>query len=364
MEGALVWKIATILFSLPILANADAPNAEWLSTTRSLSMGNVGIASADDPATAMFYNPAALGRVKKTSVEIFNPQIEFGTGVFRASRSSSSLGKNFGLTSIKPALIQSPFTPSYLGASLYPNITAQNFAFGILAQSQAVSYYNPRTMRIVYQSRYLLMPTMGISLGLLGGRFRLGAAFRAIQITENDKQAALSQGSIGYRMDAAEGFGFGVDVGTLISLPVPGLPTLGFVARNLGDTMFPSEAPSGFATGTVTRHDKVPMTYDASFALFPKLAQRSVFTIAADYRDVTNVTNTDFARRLNFGIEMNLSRVLFLRAGMTRGYWSAGFGLSSKHGSLDIGTYSEELHPTRYNDLEDRRISIRYGSRF
>src|SRR5688572_18764288 len=79
---------------LPGLAYADVLNGEWVSTTRSLTMGNVGIASAEDPTTATFYNPAGLARAKKAVVEVFNPQFDFGTGVFSSSNSVVDWGKH------------------------------------------------------------------------------------------------------------------------------------------------------------------------------------------------------------------------------------------------------------------------------
>lgn len=358
MDGRLV----LLCLFIPAIANADAVNNEWLSTTRALTMGNVGIASATDSSTAMFYNPAALARQKKTTVEFFNPQMEVGTGVF-AMGGASNLSKHSALSKVRPLLQQNAGKASSLGFSLYPNLSAQNFNFGILMKAEGASVDDGTNL--TYQSKNLLVPTLGLSMGLLGGRFRWGVAVRGIQISENDRLVETGTTSaIGYTMDMAEGFGIGLDSGVLLSLPWASLPTLGFVARNIGDTSFPSEANFSIAQGTSTRKEKIKMTYDGGFSIAPKIGQRSTLTFAVDYRDIMNENGVNDKRRLNIGMEFDVSKTLFFRFGYGRGYWTTGLGVGSKYGSLDFGTYSEELDRTSFNGIEDRRISLRYGSRF
>jgi hypothetical protein len=359
MDGCLA---LLVLLFLPNLSFADAANAEWVSTTRALTMGNVGIANATDGTSAMFYNPAALARQKKTTVELFNPQFDIGTGVFTMG-GSSNIGKHSALSRVRPLLSVNKNSVSSAGFSLYPNLSAQNFNFGILMKAEGASVDDGTNL--IYRSRYLLIPTMALSMGALGGRFRLGVALRGIQISENDKNVLnTTTSTIGYSMDMAEGFGIGLDAGALISLPWASLPTLGFVARNVGDTSFPSSASYSIAAGTSTKHDKIKMTYDGGFSIAPKLGQKSTFTFAADYRDILNVHGINDKRRLNLGFEIDYQRVLFFRAGYGRGYWTAGLGIGSRFGSLDLGTYSEELSATGFNGIEDRRVSLRFGSKF
>lgn len=361
MDGCLSKILILFLFGISS-ALADKVNNEWMSTTRSLSMGNVGVGSAEDATTAAFYNPAALARTKKTVVEIFNPQVDIGSGVVSASSGYSDYGKHLGLSQVEPLLRRAPGKSSYLGFGLFPNFQMQNFNFGILVKAEGGAYYD-NNGNFVYRSKYLVMPSMGLSMSAMGGRFRLGVAVRGIQITENDKSTTTVNG-IGYMTSAQEGFGVGLDGGALFSLPWVALPTVGFVARNIGDTSFPGGAPVPVGVGGSTAHEKIKMTYDGSFALFPKFGKSNVFTIAADYRDMLNKNHVDFKRRMNLGFEMSFGKSIFLRAGLGRGYWTAGLGLASKFGSLDMGTYAEELDPSAFRSREDRRVSIRYGLKF
>lgn len=361
MDGCLKSIVAAAVVALfSGAARADRLNNEWNSTTRNLSMGNVGIASSEDPTSAMFYNPAALSRAKRSSFEVMNPQLDLGLGAFTL-QGAGKLPENLSLGKIQPALRKAPHKASSLGFSLYPNFYTRNFNFGILLSAQGSSFFDGTNT--VYKSRYLVMPTAAVTAAILNGRFRLGLAARGISLTENDQKSPATSG-LGYRINAAEGLALGVDAGALLALPWAGLPTIGLVARNVLGTEFRSGAPVGFATSSVGRPGRIPMSVDAGFAIFPKVNQRSTLTIAADYRDALNATGASFLRHLNLGTELALSKTLYLRAGVSRGYWTAGFGLTSKMGSLDIGSYAEELDATDFRGHQDRRISFRYGSRF
>lgn len=361
MDGSL-FRLTLALLGFSQLAWADQVNNEWLSGTRALSMGNVGIASADDTETTMFYNPAGLTRNKRTTLEIFNPQIEFGTGVFKLARNQGDYGKQLSLAGTQPLLQLKPHKASYLGYSLYPNVNSQNFGFGLLWRQEAVSYLNSQD-KLEYHSRYLMIPTMGLAMNLLGNRFRVGAAVRAVQITANNRTADPTAAGVGYKKNAEEGFGLGLDAGAMLSLPWAGLPTLGFVARNAGNTSFSGSAPYPQGDGTVTKPGRIKMTYDAGIAFFPK-SQRNSFLFAIDYRDVLNNTNVNSLRHVNIGTEFGFKKAFFLRFGYGRGYWTAGFGLNSKYGSFDLGTYGEELDARNFREIEDRRISLRLTTKF
>jgi hypothetical protein len=362
MDGRLFRLVgALLLVSAP--AFADAVNNEWYSSTRALSMGNVGISSAEDSITAMFYNPGALTRNKHTVLEIFNPQLEIGKGVFTIAGSGAGYGKQLSLKDTQPLLMEHPHKASYMGYSLFPNVHAQNFGFGILWRQEAVSYINSQD-KLEYHSRYLLLPTMGIAMNLMGNHLRLGVGFRAIQITENNRKVDPDADGVGYKKDPEEGFGIGADVGALFSLPWSSLPTLGVVARNVGDSTFTGGAPFPQGEGIARMPGRIKMTYDGGFSISPKIGQRDTLIFAIDYRDIQNVSYVDTRRHVNIGLELGFKKSFFLRTGFGRGYWTAGFGLASKYGSFDFGTYGEELDARNFQGIQDRRYSLRFGSKF
>lgn len=370
MDGRLFRALlfAVLMTAAPGLGRADKLNNEWVSTTRSLSMGNTGIASAEDPTTAAFYNPAALAKLKKPVVEFFNPQMELGTGVFSLSGSILEWGKHGTYSASKEMVKAKPGKISSVGMSIFPNISSQNFSFGVLGRLHRWSHYDKNDGAWKYYSRYLVMPTMGLSMASLGGRFRLGLAVRMIQVTKTEgvepDTAATTTATLSN--STRHGLGIGLDGGMLFTLPWAWLPTIGAVARNVGDTSFPTEGlvKIGTATDSGKTHDQIKMTYDAAFAVSPKLGSRDVLTLAVDYRDVTNRTGGDPIRHFNMGFELSASKKFFFRAGVSQGYWTAGLGLASKEGAFDIGTHADELHPTKYKAVEDRHISMRITKKF
>ncbi|HEY8280082.1 MAG TPA: hypothetical protein VIH99_10685 [Bdellovibrionota bacterium] len=364
MDGCLFWGLLALL-SLPDLASADAVNNEWYSTTRARSMGNVGIASADDPSTAAFFNPAALARGKKTTLEVFNPQLEFGGGIFSMSGALTDMGKQSGYTKSKPLLIAHPGQASSAGYAIYPNVSSQNFSFGILASADSWSYYNRNKDAYNHHGSTLFIPTLGMSMGALGNRFRLGWAVRGVQIYETRLTEKASATSDVVEVNrSGSGFGIGLDAGVLLTLPWGGLPTIGATARNIGDTAFPMAPLVPFGPKEERRHDRIKMTYDGGFSISPKSGQNSQVTFAVDYRDITDVTKADIVRKFNAGLEFSISKVIYLRGGFSQGYATGGFGLNSKFGAFDFGTYGEELDDRGFQGFLDRRYSLRFTRRF
>ena len=363
--GCLVLLGALTAFATPGRAYAlvDPVNSEWHSTARALAMGNAGIATAEDPDTAMFYNPAALASNRRFEFSVFNPQFEFSTSNFTlgGAKDMTDLGS---LDTTVPHLRENRGTPAQFGFSLYPNVSAKNFALGILVSAESGSVMK-KNGDLIIRSQYLIIPTIGLTVGMLSGIIKIGAALRIINLTTNNKVVPVAQQGVqGYRRDAEEGFGLGVDVGTLIQLPWASLPTFGAVARNIGDTSLSKGAFYPYATGTAVGANRVPMMIDGAFAIQPKLGQTTVLKFAMEFRDTQDKSHVATARKVNVGFELGFNKRLFLRMGGSQGYWSAGFGLSGKSASLDITTYGEELDPTKFQEIEDRRVAISYGGRF
>lgn len=367
MDGTQVKRGAflSILFLLGFLlsnpAKADVVNAEWYSTARALTMGNAGLTLGGDPATAMFYNPAALAGNRRPSFEFFSPQISVGTGNFSIG-GIFDIVDQLSLDKIAQSLSDQQGKAVHFGFSLYPNFSSKNFGAGMLISFEASAAVG--TDGTLYQTmESYVIPTAGISVGLFSGLFKIGAAVRAIQSTRKIA-ANTTLTNLSYTDGAEEGFGIGLDAGFIWTLPWAWLPTFAGVVRNIGGTDLTGGALFGLVGSNKVPHTKLDMMFDGGFSVEPKLGQRTVLRIAADYRDATDTTNTNLMRKVNLGLELGIRRRIFFRGGVSQGYWTAGFGLSGKRGSLDLGTYGEEIHPTDFQSVEDRRIVIRYGSKF
>lgn len=360
MDGRILFLV---LLAAIRVANADKVNAEWYSSARALGMGNAAISCAEDPASAMFYNPAALARNKKFNFELFTPHIEMGLGNFKLNSESAKISEQTKLDKADPALQKNPETATYFGASLYPNFYAQNFAFGVLIRHETSAYRRRVTNELLYRARFMVIPTMGFSMSMFNGMWKFGVAARVIQLTENDKITS-NYTDQGFFSAASEGAGLGLDGGWLWTFPLDFKPTIGVVVRNIGDTSFPGGTSMGIGESPISSHDSEKQKYDLGFSIAPKIGKRSIYTIALDYRDVGNESNTLAGRKINFGMEAEFNHWFYLRGGARAGYWTAGLGFGGKNGTLDLGTYADELDPQKFREVEDRRVFLRYGGRF
>ncbi len=372
MDGIHSWRGITLyclLLSGVLVsknANADSVNTEWYSTARALAMGNAAITLGRDPATAMFYNPAALAGNRRPSFEFFSPQIALGMGNFSLG-GIADIADQLSLPDLASSLKSDPLTAAHIGFSLYPNFSAKNFGAGALVSFE-VSAVVDEDENLFQSTQALLVPSIGISVGLFSGLFKIGAAARAIQSTRKIAEISVADSitlsSLSFTEGAEEGFGFGFDAGFIWVLPWAWLPSFGGVVRNIGNTKLTKEAPLSVAGSSKVAHTKIDMTIDGGASIEPKLGHQTILRIAADYRDIINTSGTGLLRKCNFGLELSVKRRVFFRAGYSQGYWTAGFGLSGKRASLDLGTYAEEIHPTGKGIIEDRRAMVRYGSKF
>ncbi len=362
MDGRVLRVVYCVSLLVALQTRADKTNNEWHTTLRAASMGNVGITTAEDSATAMFYNPALLARQKKINLEFFNPLLEMGFGNLSISQTTTDHNRQMTLKNAYPLLRDHKNKVSSGRVALYPNFFAQNFSIGVLGSAQSQAYVDSNGT-LVYRARYLVMPTVGMSVGIFSGRIRIGIAARAINITSNDRTTTTPDGH-GYSVNAQEGFGLGGDAGVTFTLPWAALPTFGAVVRNIGSTKIGSKPVIKIAQGLATSHDSIPMTFDTGFSISPKISQRSTMTIGAEYRDATDTSKTPTLRKVNFGVELNNNRFFQFRFGASRGYWTAGIGFTGKSGSLEIGSWADEASASGFRKVEDRRFSMGYGGRF
>lgn len=119
-----------------------------------------------------------------------------------------------------------------------------------------------------------------------------------------------------------------------------------------------------YGAATAARHAPLPSTFDGGFSFSPKVNQKDIFTLAFDWRDALNATHSDTLRHGNVGFEYLAFKAVGLRAGYSQGYWTAGFGLNAKSGSIDLATYGEELTKTTFHGFGDRHYSLRLMRRF
>jgi hypothetical protein len=323
------------------------------------AMGDAVLPLANDGASALFYNPAGLARIRTTSFEPFNLNVYGNSGYFGNLTSEST--KVTSLSSSAGNLQNHPGTMMGTGASFAPTFYTHGFAFGVLLQSQIGAVANPDGS-LHSRSLYQLIPTAGYGMSFGGGVVRIGYSLQWINQASGDITVPGGTTNLGYNQNLAQGSAISNNVGFAFTLPVVYLPALNVVARNIGGAHFNSSSIYKFSPDPTGAPPTDPMTLDTSLSFVTKLERGSEVNWVLEYRDVTNQSGMSAAGRAAAGMEYSFDSHFFLRAGWGSGYPAAGIGYKDKKGEISLSWYSEELG-TGYHDLRDARYSLGYSVR-
>jgi len=114
----------------------DATFPEIATSARALAIGNAYICKVDD-ASAVFYNPAGLGTVRKSHFHLGNLQLEankgwLGSGTTgKATDFVSNFPKGFSLDGTRQLLVdKTPGVISHIRIQALPNFTTRYFSVG------------------------------------------------------------------------------------------------------------------------------------------------------------------------------------------------------------------------------------------
>lgn len=320
-------------------------------------MGGAQIAVANDE-TALITNAAALGKLRDAYGTILDPEIEAN------SNATTTYNRNaynaFSLQNVKDTTNLNRNTYLHAKAQLFPSFVVQNFGIGILGRKVLDAQMNTAGTGLTTFYQDDLSVLLGFNLRLFDGRVKIGATGKIINRIEIDKvldpNATLDLATV-----ASEGVGVGADVGIILAAPIAWIPTLSAVVRDVGGTSF--SAGSGLRLKTATRPNAIAQDIDVALAVFPISGKtRSAFTI--EYQKINAAAAaTDKLRYGHLGYELNLSDLLFLRAGVNQRYWTAGIELASEKTQLQLTSYGEDIGVDG-TPIEDRRYGFKFSFRF
>src|SRR4051812_20705386 len=133
------WMILTLILGLSPHRAALASEANSIPGSRYTSgrggaLGDAMLPLADDGASGLFYNPAAIAGLKDFRVEPLNMQLQMNDGYLSALGTSSY--KVASLSSYKEALKENPDTRHGMSAMLLPNFYFRGFAAGVLVEDR------------------------------------------------------------------------------------------------------------------------------------------------------------------------------------------------------------------------------------
>jgi hypothetical protein len=333
---------------------------EFYSGVRCLGMGGACVAVVNDE-TALIVNPAALGKLRDLYGTIIDPEIE-SSGNNATMYSTKAYSNPIDLTQVKETADATREKYYHWKGQIFPSIVGKNFGLGLLGTYTLDAEMNSAgtEMDTYYRNDYALV--FGYNFRFFDGRIKLGFNGKIISRIEVNNSTLDPTGALDLPTIASEGTGFSTDVGLILAAPWTYIPTLSAVVRNVGGTRF--DKKDGLRLQASSRPTELKQDMDVGIAIFPINSNRVRSTWTVEYRGVLTVKDeTDTAKRIHAGFELNMYDILFLRAGYNQRYWTAGLELSSEHIQIQVASYGEEIG-TVDSTREDRRLVGKFALRF
>lgn len=342
----------------------DAVFPELATSGRALAMGNAFISKVDD-ASAAFYNPAGLGTVRYPHLHLSNFHLEVNKGLLSAG-TGGAIGdalknstKMFSLDGTREVLKDNIGTISHSRFHMLPNFTSRYFSFGyLLAKRSRATVVDLTSTGFEYADRLDHGPYAALNISLFGGVFKAGISTiflnRKEVIGTADPAATLTIGDNSYK----KGNAFIGTAGTKLTLPIVFLPTFSATLHNA----FKQDFKNGRGAGVP---DSIKQTIDVGFSVTPQIGNNSRIHLEINYKDLSSeFDNVSASRKFLAGMEIDISRVFFIRAGYGDGFGSFGLGVKSKKLEFDLTTYAVDTSSAKFRGKEDRRFALSLSSGF
>ncbi len=327
---ALTVALAVVCLLACTLAQAQLPQG-WTSV-RALGMGNAYTAVVSD-SDSIFYNPAALIKVKGVNWTVMDPRIGADNvtnanlikSLSNTSNIANTVNSLYGDQLFAGGGAKSAIAFPYFGAAAYVNTEANIAVSNPPDPSALINYF--------FDYGAALSAAVEPAPG-----FGLGVTARYINRTGTNQTigaAVISQNNTSQLQNMLEdrGWAVAVDLGAVITAPGPLSPTLSFVYRDMGNTTFShdqgAQAPQPVQSEMIAG---ASLTFSG-----PGLR----LTPSIDYRYI-GWSNVATGQNINLGCELHLL-FIDLRGGLSQGYYTAGAGLNLGLIRLDAATWAEEL---------------------
>ncbi|MBK9294610.1 MAG: hypothetical protein IPM57_09215 [Oligoflexia bacterium] len=359
----------TVLISIAVffltqfqtLQTLAAESKPFFRNVRAQSMGGAAVATVNDES-ALFLNPAGLGKLRGGYVALVNPEIETNY------ETVSAIGANYSAVTaflnpqaMHDLALRNPDKPMHMKLQILPAFVTTNFGFGLLANYTSTAEYTTNTGLVQLDYKNDIGLVLGYCFRLLEGRLKIGISGKILNRVEVSQ--TVTAGSTGLTLNniAREGTGIGWDLGVIMTAPWAWLPTLAIVAHDVGNTKF--SMGNGYFYPTGNKPNDQYQSVDVGISVFPYDGKTTRTSFTVEWRDAQNPESQDIYRRIHTGLEVNFSDFIYLRAGMNQRYYTAGLEMSFDRQQLQLATYGEEIG-TYPSYREDRRFIFMYGFRF
>lgn len=333
---------------------------EFYSGSRYLAMGGAAAAIANDE-TALLANPAGLGKLRDSYGTIFDPELEINQNSY-SIYTSSAVADPFTLDKVAGALDNNRSTYYHAKYQFFPSYVVRNFGLGIFARKSLDAHMDETGANITANYYDDMALVMGFNFRLFDGRIKLGFNGKFISRVSIEEKVIPTTSSMDLKSQASEGAAIGSDIGLILSAPWTYIPTLAIVVHDAGGTSF--NAGSGLRLSVADKPTKIEQDYDVAVAVFPIHTNSSRSSFTLEYQKVQAASlATDKNKYYHIGYELNISDLLFFRAGMNGKYWTGGVELASEKTQIQLTSYGEEIG-TSQSPVEDRRYLMKFAFRF
>ncbi|MGK5081869.1 hypothetical protein WDW37_01095 [Bdellovibrionota bacterium FG-1] len=346
------------LVSLPAWARQDSLPGSRYTSARAAGMADAFLPLGDDGPSALFYNPAAVGKIRATQGSM---SIGFNANGGFVDHMGTNSYKSYSLSSSFPTLQANPNAPQGLGFSLLPSFFGKGFAIGLLTQTEVFAS-SDAAGNVRYLSSFQLIPAVAFGVRLAGGIVRMGYSLQWVNESVGDISAPSGTDPLGYNQLLPQGSGLSHNFGFALTLPIAYLPSVNAVARNIMGTTYSMASILPMSQNSPGAPATEVMTLDTSFSIQPKVDAGVNMNLVGEYRDATNTSQMAILGHLALGGELIFRDFLSLRGGYGSGYPAAGFGFKVKKGQLAFSWYSVELGQS-YHELRDIRYMLQFQVR-
>ena len=335
---------------------------EFVTSARALAMGNAYISKVDD-AWSAFYNPAGLGTVRESSLQLANAHLEASQGLLSTISDGPAykIPKNYldsyKSQKLREELAKDPGTLSHSRINLFPNFTARYITLGYLFSQRNRAIVNKdaaNTFELAERRDH--GPVMALNASLFGGVLKFGVSGVYLFRRELYKSVGPNDPiSINDSVDYKTGQGLQLTAGTRLTLPFTYLPAFSAVLRNASNKGWENVKDGGAP-------DKIKQTIDVGFSITPQIGKTTRLHMEVDLKDLNDAYDTSSKRRIAAGMELDFNRRIFLRAGYGDGWGSGGIGVRSRTFILDLTTYAVDRSRDGFREDEDRRYVLSISS--
>ncbi len=312
---------------------------------------------------SVYYNPAGIAKRHAPHLKYVDIELSGSQTMYTYFKDAvKSLGS---LANIVDSVVAHPDQTFALGLSVLPQFIVRNFSIGILSRAYSEAYLDSATTELDVYAYSDLGLYMHYGVGFFGGVVKAGVGLKALNRAELQKTytaAEYATGSLTFGSQWQEGIGYGADAGLLVTLPWGLLPAFALTVQDIGNTtLLDRRLVFTGASGRAGAPPALKQRVNAGSGIEVKHAPGLRSSFQFEVKNILEISSNNYLEHLHAGWELQINKVLSLRAGVNQGkYWTGGLGISLGGVGLEFATYGENTLMGTGQTRFDRKYVGRY----